>query len=61
MTQIEESEEKCNQATKQQKIIYDNIKKTQQDSLNEYFYNIRKQGELKKENDRLKVHEKEHG
>ena len=42
-----------------QKVIYDNIIRAQQDELNEYFYKIKRMGELKKENERLKVHEKQ--
>lgn len=59
LTQIEESKDKMNQAIKQQKVIYDNIIRAQQDELNEYFYKIKRMGELKKENERLKVHEKQ--
>ena len=59
LTQIEESKDKMNQAIKQQKVIYDNIIRAQQDELNEYFYKIKHMGELKKENERLKVHEKQ--
>lgn len=59
MTQIEESEEKCNQAIKQQRIIYENMKKSQQTDLNEYFLKIKTMGELKIENDKLKLHEKD--
>ncbi|MCQ2815675.1 MAG: hypothetical protein MJ252_00265 [archaeon] len=59
LTQIEESKEKMDQAIKQQKIISDNIKKAQQDELNEYFYKIKRMGELKKENERLKIHERQ--
>ena len=36
-----------------------NIKRAQQEELNEYFYKIKRMGELKKENERLKVHEKQ--
>lgn len=59
LTQIEESEDKMNQAIKQQKVISDTIKKAQQRELNEYFHKIKMMGELKKENERLKVHEKQ--
>ena len=59
LTQIEESKDKMHQAIKQQKVIYDNIIRAQQDELNEYFYKIKRMGELKKENERLKVHEKQ--
>ena len=59
LTQIEESRDKMNQSVKQQKVIYDNIIRAQQDELNEYFYKIKRMGELKKENERLKVHEKQ--
>ena len=58
-TQIEESKEKMRLAIKQQKVISDNIKRAQQEELNEYFYKIKRMGELKKENERLKVHEKQ--
>lgn len=60
MTQIEESEDKCLQAIKQQEIIYENIKRTQQDELKEYFNKIKTISELKKENIKLKVREKDH-
>ena len=46
------------QMQKQQKVIYDNKIPSQQDELNEYFYKIKRMGELKKENERLKVHER---
>ena len=59
LTQIEESRDKMHQAIKQQKVIYDNIIRSQQDELNEYFYKIKRMGELKKENERLKVHERQ--
>ena len=59
LTQIEESRDKMYQAIKQQKVIYDNIIRSQQDELNEYFYKIKRMGELKKENERLKVHERQ--
>ena len=58
-TQIEDSKEKMYTAIKQQKVISDNIKRAQQDELNEYFFKIKRMGELKKENERLKVHEKQ--
>ena len=58
-TQIEDSKEKMNTAIKQQKVISDNIKRAQQEELNEYFFKIKRMGELKKENERLKVHEKQ--
>ena len=58
-TQIEVSKEKMRLAIKQQKVISDNIKRAQQEELNEYFYKIKRMGELKKENERLKVHEKQ--
>ena len=58
-TQIEESKEKMYTAVKQQKVISDNIKRAQQEELNEYFFKIKRMGELKKENERLKVHEKQ--
>ena len=58
-TQIEESKEKMYTAIKQQKVISDNIKRAQQEELNEYFFKIKRMGELKKENERLKVHEKQ--
>lgn len=60
MTQIEESEEKCLQAIKHQEIIYENIKRTQQDELKDYFNKIKTISELKKENIKLKVREKDH-
>jgi hypothetical protein len=59
MTQIEESEEKCEQAIRQQKVIYENIKKSQGDELKEYFNKIKTISELKKENSKLKVREKD--
>jgi hypothetical protein len=46
-------------AIKQKKVISDNIKSAQQEELNEYFYEIKRMDELKKENERLKVHEKQ--
>ena len=46
LTQIEESKDKMNQAIKQQKVIYDNIIRAQQDELNEYFYKIKRMGEI---------------
>ena len=58
-TQIEDSKEKMYTAIKQQKVISDNIKRAQQEELNEYFFKIKRMGELKKENERLKVHEKQ--
>ena len=58
-TQIEDSKEKMHTAIKQQKVISDNIKRAQQEELNEYFFKIKRMGELKKENERLKVHEKQ--
>jgi hypothetical protein len=60
MTQIEESEEKCLVAIRQQEIIYENIKRTQQDELKDYFNKIKTISELKKENIKLKMHEKDH-
>lgn len=59
MTQIEESQEKCQQAVKQQDIIYENIKKTQQEELKEYFNKIKTISDLRKENMKLKMHEKD--
>ena len=59
MTQIEESEEKCLQAIRQQEIIYENIRKSQCDELKEYFNKIKTISELKKENTKLKVREKD--
>jgi hypothetical protein len=59
MTQIEESEEKCEHAIRQQKVIYENIKKSQGDELKEYFNKIKTISELKKENSKLKVREKD--
>ena len=58
-TQIEVSKEKMRLAVRQQKVISDNIKRAQQEELNEYFYKIKRMSELKKENERLKVHEKQ--
>lgn len=60
MTQIEESEDKCYNAIRQQEIIYENIKRTQQDELKDYFNKIKTISELKKENIKLKLHEKDH-
>jgi hypothetical protein len=60
MTQIEEATERCNQAIKQQDIIYQTIKRGQQDELKEYFDKIKMISDLKKENIKLKMHEKEH-
>ena len=40
MTQVEESEEKCIKAIRQQEIIFENINKTQQDELKAYFNKI---------------------
>ena len=51
--------ETMNTAIKHQKVISDNIKRAQQEELNEYFFKIKRMGELKKENERLKVHEKQ--
>ncbi len=59
MTQIEESETRCLQAIRQQEILYDNIKKLQSDELYEYFNKIKTISELKKENIKLKVREKD--
>jgi len=59
MTQIEESEEKCQQAIRQQEIIYENIKKSQGEELKQYFNKIKTISELKKQNSTLKVREKE--
>jgi hypothetical protein len=59
MTQIEESEEKVTQAVKHQTVIYENIKRNQQDELNAYFENIKTMGESKIKNDKLKLYEKE--
>jgi hypothetical protein len=59
MTQIEESQEKCQQAVKQQEIIYENIKKTQQEELKDYFNKIKTISDLRKENMKLKMHEKD--
>lgn len=59
MTQIEESQEKCQQAVRQQDIIYENIKKTQQEELKEYFNKIKTISDLRKENMKLKMHEKD--
>ena len=47
-TQIEESKEKMYTAVKQQKVISDNIKRAQQEELNEYFFKIKRMGEMKK-------------
>jgi hypothetical protein len=60
MTQIEESDEKFNNALRQQEIIYENIKRTQQEELKDYFNKIKTISELKKENIKLKMHEKDH-
>jgi hypothetical protein len=59
MTQIEESEEKCRYAIRQQEIIYESIKKAQGDELKEYFNKVKTISELKKENSKLKVREKD--
>jgi len=59
MTQIEESHDKCLQAVRQQDIIYENIKKTQQEELKEYFNKIKTISDLRKENMKLKMHEKD--
>lgn len=59
MTQIEESQEKCQQAVRQQDIIYENIKKAQQEELKEYFNKIKTISDLRKENMKLKMHEKD--
>lgn len=59
MTQVEESQEKCHQAVKQQEIIYENIKKTQQEELKDYFNKIKTISDLRKENMKLKMHEKD--
>lgn len=60
MTQIEDSQEKCDQACRQQDIIYQTIKKAQQDELKEYFEKIKTISDLRKENIKLKMHEKDH-
>jgi len=59
MTQIEESQEKAQQAVKQQDLIYENIKKSQQEELKEYFNKIKTISDLRKENMKLKMHEKD--
>ena len=59
MTQIEESQEKCQQAVRQQDLIFENIKKTQQEELKEYFNKIKLISDLRKENMKLKMHEKD--
>jgi hypothetical protein len=59
MTQIEESQEKGQQAVKQQDLIYENIKKSQQEELKEYFNKIKTISDLRKENMKLKMHEKD--
>lgn len=59
MSQIEESNEKCTQAVKQQEIIYENIKKSQQEELKDYFNKIKTISDLRKENMKLKMHEKD--
>ena len=59
MTQIEESQEKCQQAVRQQDLIFESIKKTQQEELKEYFNKIKLISDLRKENMKLKMHEKD--
>lgn len=60
MTQIEESQDRCVHAIRQQEIIYENIKRSQQDELKEYFNKIKNISDLRKENIKLKMHEKDH-
>jgi len=59
MTQIEESQDKCSGAVRQQVTIYDNIKKAQQEELKDYFNKIKLISDLRKENMKLKMHEKD--
>jgi hypothetical protein len=59
MTQIEESQDKCSNAVRQQVTIYDNIKKAQQEELKDYFNKIKLISDLRKENMKLKMHEKD--
>lgn len=59
MTQIEESQDKCSGAVRQQNTIYDNIKKAQQEELKDYFNKIKLISDLRKENMKLKMHEKD--
>ena len=59
MTQIEESQDKCLNAIRQQVTIYDNIKKAQQEELKDYFNKIKLISDLRKENMKLKMHEKD--
>ncbi len=58
MTQIEESEEKCTKAIRQQEIIFENINKTQQDELKAYFNKIQEYADLRNRNVLLKMNEK---
>ena len=59
MTQIEESQDKSSTAVRQQNTIYDNIKKAQQEELKDYFNKIKLISDLRKENMKLKMHEKD--
>jgi hypothetical protein len=58
MTQIEESEEKCVKAIRQQEIIFENINKSQQDELKAYFNKIQEYADLRNRNVMLKMNEK---
>ena len=59
MTQIEESQDTCSNAVRQQVTIYDNIKKAQQEELKDYFNKIKLISDLRKENMKLTMHEKD--
>jgi len=59
MTQIEDCEEKCNHAIRGQEIIYENIQRTQQDELKDYFSKIKTMFALRKKNQKLKMNELE--
>ena len=57
-SQIEDSEEKCVKAIRQQEIIYENINKAQQDELKAYFNKIQEYADLRNKNVLLKMNEK---
>ena len=59
MTQIEDSEEKHVKAVRQQELIYENIKKIQQEELNQYFTKILEHAKIKQHNVMLKLKDNE--
>jgi hypothetical protein len=59
MSQIEDSEEKRIKAIRQQVLIYENIKKIQQEELNQYFTKIMEHAKIKQHNVMLKMQDKD--